>query len=339
MKVWQVEEWGLENLRACEVDSPIPATGEVQVAFEAASLNYRDYLVVTGQYNPRFPRPLVPCSDGYGTVVKVGEGVDESLLKRKVLTTFCPDWAAGEPGQETLRQTLGGPLSGVLQQYRNFRPSELLFLKEPTALTPGEWSTLPCAGVTAWNCLSGLQPGQTVLLIGTGGVSLFGLQIAKMHGARAIVLSSSAKKRALAKELGADVVGDYTQDPKWGGWVLEQTDGVGVDVVLETGGAGTLGQSLKSVKVGGRISLVGVLSGHQEPLNILPLVMKAVCVQGVVVGNHRHAEELVNAYLQTMQRPVVHQSYGWENVPEAFEALASGKQFGNLTIEFPEVPA
>jgi NADPH:quinone reductase-like Zn-dependent oxidoreductase len=337
MQVWQVEEWGLDNLKQAEVEIRPPGPGELQIAFESVSLNYRDYLVVEGKYDPRFLRPLVPCSDGYGTVVAVGKGVPSDLLKRKVLTTFCPDWPSGTPDQDSLRRTLGGPLNGVLQQFRNFRPGELLFLQEPSALTPGEWSTLPCAGVTAWNCLDGLKPGQTILLLGTGGVSLYALQIAKMRGARVLLLSSSAQKRQWAKELGADEVGDYKADPKWGQWAQKHTDCKGVDLVLETGGAGTLAQSLKAVKVGGKISLIGVLSGHQEPLNILPLVMKAVCVQGVVVGNQRHAEELVQAFLQSMQRPVVHQTFPWGEVPEAFKILASGKQFGNITIEFPEV--
>jgi NADPH:quinone reductase-like Zn-dependent oxidoreductase len=336
MQVWQVEEWGLQNLKQVELESAAPGPGEVQVAFEAASLNYRDLLVIEGKYNPRFPKPLIPCSDGYGTVVALGQGVDSGLLKQKVLTTFCPDWPSGEPNQEVLRRTLGGPEHGVLQQNRNFRPGELLFLKEPSALTPGEWATLPCAGVTAWNCLTGLKPGQTVLLIGTGGVALFGLQIAKILGARVLLLSSSAEKRERAKELGADAVGDYQADPDWGRWALEQSDGEGVDLVLETGGAGTLAQSLKAVKVGGKIALIGVLSGHQEPLNILPLVMKAVQVQGVVVGHQQHAKELVRAFLQSMQRPVVYQTFTWDEVPAAFDTLASGKQFGNITINFPQ---
>ena len=332
---WQVSEWGLAQLEKVESECPEPSAGEVQVAFQAASLNYRDLLVVEGKYNPKFPRPLVPCSDGFGSVVAVGPGVDESLLKKSVMTNFCPDWSSGEPREKVLRRTLGGPLQGALQQRRNFAPSELLWLDEPAALTPGEWATLPCAGVTAWNCLSGLKPGQTVLLIGTGGVSLFGLQIAKMHGARVLILSSSAEKRQWAKEMGADAVSDY-QDTDWGRWALEQTEGRGVDIVLETGGAGTLAQSLKAVRVGGKIALIGVLSGTKEPLNILPLVMKSVNIQGVVVGHHQHAEELVQAYLQSMQRPVVHETFGWDDVPAAFEALASGRQFGKIVVEIPQ---
>lgn len=309
------------------------------MALDSVSLNYRDLLVVKGQYNPKFPRPLVPCSDGFGRIVDVGQGVDQALLKRSVLTLFCPQWQAGEPNAQVLRQTLGGPHDGLLQKHRLFSLQELVLLSEPSALTPAEWATLPCAGVTAWNCLidqARLQAGQSVLLIGTGGVSLFGLQIAKMIGARVLLLSSSNEKRERATEMGADAVEDYKAIPKWSNWVLEQTQGRGVDVVLETGGAGTLSQSLRSVKIGGHISLIGVLSGHQEPLNILPLVMKAVKVQGAVVGHRQHAEDLIAAYLQNMLRPVVHRSFSWQQTPQAFEELASGRQFGKITIDISQ---
>jgi len=339
LQAWSVEEWGLENLALHTVDRASPGPGQVQVRFRSASLNYRDLLVVEGQYNPKFSRPLVPCSDGFGEIVAVGAGVKEEFVGRSVLTLFCPDWAGGEPTAESLRTTLGGPMDGVLTPFRNFYPSQLLFLDEPSALTPGEWSTLPCAGVTAWNCLmdlAGLQPGQSVLLIGTGGVSLFGLQIAKMVGARILLLSSDPEKRERARELGADATEDYRRNPKWSEWVREQTGGEGVDVVLETGGAGTLPQSLKAVRLGGIISLVGVLSGTRGDINILPLVMKAVNVRGAVVGNKAHSKALVKAYLQNMVRPVVHRSYEWTDVPAAFQELQSGAQFGKITINFPD---
>ena len=340
MQAWQIKDsWGLENLELTEIPERPPGPGEVQLAFQSASLNYRDLLVVKGHYNPKFPRPLIPCSDGFGRIVAVGQGVPQDLLNLSAITLFCPPWQGGSPRAETLRHTLGGPLPGVLQEYRNFRPEELLILPEPSALTPAEWATLPCAGVTAWNCLmedAKLKAGQTVLLIGTGGVSLFGLQIARMAGAKVFLLSSSNEKRVRALDMGAEAVEDYREVPEWSRWVLEKTGGLGVDVVLETGGAGTLGQSLKSVKVGGHISLLGVLSGSKESINILPLVMKAVTVRGVVVGNKQHSQALHDAYLQNMVRPVVHETYSWNHVPEAFRALSSGHQFGKITIEFPD---
>lgn len=338
MLEWSIAEWGERHLQADHVPIPEPDYGEVLVRFHAASLNYRDLLVVRGQYNPRFPRPLVPGSDGYGQIVKLGPGVAAELFHRYALTSLAPDWLAGDPEPGTLRRTLGGPWPGVLSEYRVFRAGQLVLVDEPSALTPGEWATLPCAGVTAWNCLidhARLQPGQTVVLLGTGGVSLFGLQIARMCGARALLLSSSKEKRERALELGADAVADYKARSDWGDWVLEQTSGRGADVVLETGGAGTLGQSLRAVRVGGHISLIGVLSGAQEPLNLLPLMMKAVRVQGVVVGHQEHLRQLVRAYLQSFTRPVVDQTFSFEALPEAFAYLASGRQFGKISIEYP----
>jgi NADPH:quinone reductase-like Zn-dependent oxidoreductase len=310
----------------------------VLVRFHAASLNYRDLLVVNGSYNPRFPLPLVPGSDGYGRIVKLGGGVAAELFQKFVLTTLAPDWRSGEPDPQSLRHTLGGPQQGVLVEYRVFRPEELVLVDEPSALTPGEWATLPCAGVTAWTCLvdhARLQPGQTVVLLGTGGVSIFGLQIARMMGARVLLLSSSQEKRERARLLGADAVADYRARPDWGRWVMEETGGRGADLVLDTGGAGTLAQSLRAVKIGGHISMIGVLAGAEEAVNVLPLMMKAVKVQGVVVGHQQHLRQLVRAYLQSFTRPVVDRTYALEALPEALAYLASGKHFGKIVIEFP----
>ena len=334
---WSVTQWGLKHLQAEPAPVPEPGPGQVLLRLHAASLNYRDLLIVEGKYNARFPRPLIPGSDGYGQVVGLGRGVPAELFHKFALTPFAPAWRSGGPDPRTLRQTLGGPLPGVLSQYRTFGVEELVFVDEPSALTALEWATLPCAGVTAWSALvddAGLRPGQTVVVLGTGGVALFGLQIAKMLRARVLLLSSSAEKRERARELGADAVADYRERPDWGNWVLEQTGGLGADVILETGGAGTLGQSARAVKVGGHICLIGVLSGSEEKLNLLPLLMKAVKVQGVVVGHHAHLRQLMAAYLQSFTRPVVNSVYHFEAVPEAFSLLASGNQFGKIGIDF-----
>lgn len=339
MKAWSVSQWGLDNLTLVEMEKPTPGPGEVLVRFQAASLNYRDLLVVNGHYNPRFPLPLVPGSDGFGQIVETGPGVDESLRKRYALTVFAPGWRDGPPNPAQLRQTLGGPLAGVFQEYRSFRADQVLVLEEPSALTPQEWCTLPCAGVTAWTGLvehGALQPGQTVVLIGTGGVSIFGLQIAKMMGARVLLLSSSDEKQERALEMGADEVTCYKDNPQWGKWVLEQTGGQGADLILETGGAGTLAQSLKGVKVGGRVSLIGVLSGSQEKLNILPLLMKAVQVNGIVVGHRRHLQELVTAFVQNGTRPVVDRILPFQDLPQAFAELSEGSHYGKIALDFPQ---
>lgn len=338
MLEWSVAEWGLENLQGHHVPIPEPGPGQVLLRFHAASLNYRDLLVVKGAYNPRFPRPLVPGSDGYGQIVKLGPGVAAELFHRFALTVLAPEWRSGDPEPRALRNTLGGPQPGVLSEYRVFRADDLVLLDEPSALTAAEWATLPCAGVTAWTCLidhARLQPGQTVVLLGTGGVSLFGLQIARMVGARVLLLSSSPEKRERALQLGADEVADYRARADWGNWVLEQTGGRGADVVLETGGAGTMAQSLKAARVGGHVSVIGILSGAAEQLNILPLMMKAVKMQGVVVGHQDHLRQLVRAYLQSFTRPVVDATYALEALPEAMAYLESGRHFGKITIEYP----
>lgn len=333
---WSVSSWGTENLEFLETALPAAGPGEVLVQFTTASLNYRDLLVVRGHYNPKFPLPLVPGSDAFGEIVATGPGTDESLLHRRVLTVFAPRWRSGSPDHETLRDTLGGPRQGVFQNRKSFLPSDLLVLDNPSALTPTQWSTLPCAGVTAWAGLvdhAKLKPGQTVVLIGTGGVSIFGLQIAKMLGARVLLLSSSAEKRARALEMGADEVADYRSQPNWSDWVLELTKGRGADVVLETGGAGTLAQSIRAVKVGGHISLIGVLAGFKESLNLLPLLMKAITVRSVVVGHRNHLKDLVDAYLQSGLGPVVDRTFSLSSLPEALQRLATGQHFGKICLE------
>lgn len=320
-----------------EGSKPSPGPGEVLVQFHAASLNYRDLLVVRGHYNPKYPRPLIPCSDGFATVVEVGDGVDSTLHGRRVLTNFAPDWLDGPPQERTLRHTLGGPLPGVLQEYRTFLPTQLTILEQPELMSAEQWSTLPCAGVTAWTGLfehGRLRPNQTVLLIGTGGVSVWALILARSIGARVLLLSSSPNKRKLAERLGAAATHCYREDPKWSKWVMHQTDGQGADLVVETGGSGTLEQSLKSVRVGGRISLIGVMAGTQDALNILPLLMKAVTVQGVVVGHHRHLGELIEHCSEYAISPQVDKTFAFTEAPKAFQHLASGSQFGKVCLSY-----
>ncbi len=334
---WSLEEWGLEHLKRTACPLLSPDAREVVGEILAASLNYRDLLVVQGLYNPRFPRPLVPGSDACVRIVAVGSEVSNDLVGKIALPLFSPKWTDGRPEHFTLRQTLGGPLEGVFQRYRRFLPQELVILEEADSLSPEEWATLPCAGVTAWNalfCVGQLKPGQTVLLLGTGGVSIFCLQLAKLAGARVLLLSSSSEKRARAESLGADSTYDYRQDPKWGDWVLGQTQGEGVDLVVEVGGAGTLTQSLKSVKIGGRISLLGILAGSKEPLNLLPLMMKAVAMQGVVVGHKRHLQQLLKAVVHNGLKPVVDSTYPESDLTNALNRLKTAKHFGKITISW-----
>ena len=338
MRAWVLEEWGLDNLKEVDLPELKLKADEIKVAFQAASLNYRDILVAQGLYNPKFNRPLVPCSDAYGEIIEVGSALSPTLIGRKVLTLFAPNWQAGPPNRSVLKETMGGPRQGVLQEYQNLKLDELVLLDTAERYTPHEWATFPCAGVTAWNCLieqAKLSAGHSVLFLGTGGVSLFGLQIAKLIGAKSLLLSSSPSKQQHALDMGAQAVENYKNNPKWSDWVLEQTQGQGVDVVLETGGAGTLEQSVRSAKVGGHISLIGVLGGHQKPLNILPIIMKALKIQGAVVGNRQHSQNLVRAFSESSLKPVIHKTFSWDRVPQAFQELQRGHHLGKITVSFP----
>lgn len=337
MIAWSIPKWGLDNLRLQEVPDPKPGPGQVVVKFAAASLNYRDLLVVNGLYNPKFPLPLIPGSDASGKIVELGPAVAKSNLNQNVLTTFAPKWHTGPPKKELVRPTLGGPLAGVFSEYRVFDLEDLLFPPCPSWLTPTELASLPCAGVTAWNALvdyAQLKPGQVVVILGTGGVSIFGIQIAAMLGAKPLVLSSSPSKRARAIALGAKAAADYNEIPEWSKWVLEETAGKGADVVLETGGSGTLEQSLKAVKVGGCVPLIGTVSGTKGGLNILPIVMKSIRVQGVTVGNKDQLQSLISAFGEVKERPIIGEVFKLEELPLALERLAEAKHFGKIAIDF-----
>ncbi|HQN97691.1 MAG TPA: NAD(P)-dependent alcohol dehydrogenase, partial [Thermoanaerobaculales bacterium] len=263
--------FGLDNLQLGERPDPAPGPGEVLLRMRAVSLNYRDLMTVEGSYNPRQPLPLVPCSDGVGEVAAVGEGVSRVAVGDRVATLFSQGRMGGRPTVEELRATLGGPLDGTL--------AELMVLPErgvirvPEHLSDAEAATLPCAALTAWSALveqGRVAAGDTVLVQGTGGVSIFALQFAQMLGARVIVLSSSDDKLVKARRLGAWQEINYLDDPQWGKTVRELTGGVGVDHIVEVGGAGTLAQSLQAIRVGGEISLVGVLAGGASELSIVP---------------------------------------------------------------------
>ncbi len=273
MRAWEIQNgFGLDNLRLAERPDPRPGPGHVLIRVRAVSLNYRDLLTVEGKYNPKQKLPLVPCSDGAGEVVAVGEGVTRAKPGDRVCGIFAQRWIAGEPNRERLRSTLGGPLDGML--------AELVVLDEegvvtvPPHLTDEEAATLPCGGVTAWSALvtlGHLTAGDTVLLLGTGGVSIFALQLAQLLGLRALITSSSDEKLERARQLGASGLINYQKTPEWSGAVRELTGGAGVDLVVEVGGAGTLEQSLRSVRMGGTVCLIGNLAGlaAQVPLALV----------------------------------------------------------------------
>lgn len=335
MKAGQISAWGLENLKITEVsEPPKPGKGEVLVRMRAASLNFRDYLVVNGKYNPKFPLPMVPLSDGAGEVAEVGEEVTRFSVGDKVLAQFAPLWISGNANHQELRTTLGGPLDGTLREYAVFPETALVSM--PDHLTFEEGATLPCAALTAWSALfveNKLQPGEVVVVQGTGGVSLFALQFAKMTGARVIVTSSSEEKLERAKEFGADELINYRSTPDWEKEVKKLTDGEGADHIIEVGGAGTLQKSVKCVKHFGVVHLIGVLAGGSGEFHLLPVVMSNVRLQGVIVGSRKSFESMNAAISSNRLKPVVDKTFSMAESKEAIQYLKDGKHFGKIAIQ------
>lgn len=333
MRVWEIRGgFGLEHLVVGERPDPTPGPGEVLVRVGACSLNRRDLMTVMGEYNPRQPLPLVPLSDGAGRIEALGEGVSGLAVGERVCGLFCQGYQGGAPTRAKLRQTLGGPLGGML--------AELVVLpadgvaRVPEHLSDEEAATLPCAALTAWTALveeGGLQAGESVLVLGTGGVSLFALQLAKLAGARVFVTSSSDEKLARARALGADEGINYRSDPKWGD-TARKLAGEGVDHVVEVGGAGTLSQSLKAVRTGGTVHLIGVLGGAVNDLNLVPLFMGHRRLQGVFVGHGDAFAALTRAVAQHRLRPVIDRTFAFDETKEALAHMQGERHFGKICI-------
>ncbi|MBL8022300.1 MAG: NAD(P)-dependent alcohol dehydrogenase [Leptospirales bacterium] len=338
MKSFEIQSgFGLDNLKLVDRADPVPGHGEVLVRMRAASLNFRDYLTVIGQYNPRYKLPLVPGSDGAGEVLSVGPGVEEWKSGDRVMSCFALDWLSGIPGLKQVRNSsLGGPLDGTLTELRVFPARSLVAI--PEALSYEEAATLPCAGVTAWSALATetqVLPGQVVVVLGTGGVSIFALQFAKMMGAVVIVTSSSGEKLAKAQALGADHVINYRDKPAWSKEVRRITAMEGADHIIEVGGAGTLEESLKAVKFFGHISLIGILAGSAKELNLLPILMQNVRMQGVLVGSRNGLEQSARAIEAHKIKPVIDRTFPFSETRAAIQYLADGKHFGKVSISIP----
>ncbi|HKS41888.1 MAG TPA: NAD(P)-dependent alcohol dehydrogenase [Blastocatellia bacterium] len=335
MKVYEVKEFGIENLALVNREEPQPGANEVVVKFHAASLNYRDLMFVNGVYNPKAKLPAVPFSDGAGEVTAVGSNVTRWKIGDRVCPIFTQGWIEGEPSLQKNRATLGaGALDGVLREYGAFDENGLVQI--PEHLSFEEAATLPCAAVTAWDALidSGrLKAGQTVLALGTGGVSIFALQLAKMHGARVIITSSSDEKLERAKELGADETINYKSAPNWDKEVLSRTNKIGVDHVIEVGGAGTLSKSLNSVRVGGHVALIGVLASGND-FNPLSVLMKGVRLHGIFVGSRQMFEDMNSAIEANKLKPVIDKTFAFEEVREALKYMESGSHFGKIVVRF-----
>lgn len=326
--------FGLENLRVVERDVPRPGRGQVLLQMKAAALNYRDLLMVRGRYNPRQSLPLIPCSDGVGIVGAVGDGVSRVAVGDRVAGIFSQRWIAGPPTRDRVRSTLGGPLDGMLAEYVLL--DEQGVVRVPPHLSDAEAATLPCAAVTAWSALvveGGVMAGDTVLVQGSGGVSLFALQIAKLLGARVIATSSSDEKLERLRALGADGAINYRTTPAWGEAARALAGGDGVDHVIEVGGIATLQESLRAVRIGGRVAMIGVLSGAVDKLNITPIFMRQIRVQGILVGSRDSFEQMNRAITQHQLRPVLDErSFELADARQALEHLASGRHFGKIAI-------
>ena len=299
---------------------------------KAASLNYRDLLMVTGNYNPRLKMPLVPCSDGVGIVESAGEGCSMKSGTR-VSPIFARTWHDGPPFREMLKRTHGGPLNGTLQQFMVVPEADVV--EVPEHLSDEQAAALPCAGLTAWSALverGPVRPGEKLLILGTGGVSIFALQFGKILGAEIIITSGSDDKLQKAKEMGAHHLINYRTSPNWDREVFKLTGGQGVDHIVEVGGVGTLEKSIRSVRPGGSIYLIGVLAGKEAPLDLTPVLMQDIRIQGVVVGSRRAFQNMNRAVEVHNIKPAVDRVFSFEDSVKAFEYLKGGSHFGKVCI-------
>lgn len=335
MKAFQIDKpFGFDALKQVELPEPRPGAGEVLVRVRAVSLNFRDLMVVQGVYGSGVITPLIPLSDGAGEVVQVGEGVQSLKVGDRVAGSFFPYWIDGEATQVE-RTALGGGMNGMLAEYVVL--PEQGAVAYPAHLTFEEAATLPCAGVTAWNAVAGscLRPGQTVLLQGTGGVSVFALQFAKLCGTRTLVISSSDEKLERATVLGATLGLNYHQERNWDQWAKSVSDGAGVDLVVEVGGARTLEHSLRALAVNGQISMIGVLSGAETQMNIGLVLMKGARLRGIYVGPRRMFDRMNQAITLHKLRPVIDCMFDFEETPDALRFMQSGAHFGKIVIRMP----
>ena len=333
MKSWLLEKTGRENLNLVDISEPKPGPGQILVRTKAVSLNYRDKLVIENKYPLPILFPMVPGSDLAGEVVAVGSGVSRFKTGDQVISLFRPKWLRGVPSHEAIRENLGGPLPGVLAEYVLL--SEQGALAYPDYLTPVEASTLPVAAITAWVALfkhGNLKPGETVLLQGSGGVSLFALQLAVAHGARVLVTSRSPGKIARLKQLGAEEVIDTSTSTAWDEAVLQLTDGRGADHILDVLGGDAVPLSILAAAWGGHIALIGIMDRPTTTISILTAMGKTLRLQGVSVGSRGDMEELL-AFVETHRiSPIIDARYSFDALPEALDHLDRGP-FGKVVVD------
>lgn len=337
MRVWEVQDaWGIDHLKMVERPDPAgPAAGQVAIKMRAASVNYRDLATVLNK--AQFGRlPQIPLSDGAGEVIAVGPGVTRFKEGDRVCPSFFPNWIDGSPSIAARAGSLGSAdAAGVLQDI--FVANEEAFSRAPDNLSWVEAATLPCAGLTAWRAIvveGQIKTGDTVLVQGTGGVSMFALQFAKMHGAKVIATSSSDAKLERARELGADHLINYRTTPEWGRAAFDLTSGRGADLVVEVGGAGTINQSLAAAGIGGRILIIGVLGGRAQEILMPTIFGKNLRLIGLSVGSRSQFEQMSSAIVRANMKPLVDRVYPFAQLPAMMESMVSNDHMGKICLDF-----
>lgn len=332
MKAYEIQKFGIDGLAVVDRPVPEPRDNQVLIKMHAWSLNYRDLMTVTGRYNPKLKMPQIPLSDGAGEIAAVGSEVEGFKPGDRVANTFFERWVSGTQTDEQARTALGAGRDGVMAEYVALHQDGVIPI--PSHLSYEEAATLPCAGLTAWNAVvfSGrIKPGDTVLTLGTGGVSVFALQFALMNGARVIITSSSDQKLEKARALGTSEIINYKQKPDWGKQVRQICGGRGVDLVVEVGGPGTFNQSIAAVRREGTVSLIGVLAQGSES-NILPVLMNGIRVQGIFVGSREMFSAMNSAIAMHKLHPVIDRTFGFKELPEALRLMEAGGHFGKIVV-------
>jgi NADPH:quinone reductase-like Zn-dependent oxidoreductase len=322
---------GLDRLEIVDRPDPgQPGPGQIRVAIRATSLNFHDLLVVTGAVPGADGR--VPMADGAGIVEAVGDGAHAFRVGDHVVSTFFPAWLDGGPSIGDFSGTPGDGIDGYAQQYV-VCPAEA-FTHAPAGWSHAEAATITTAGLTAWRALveGGVKPGDTVLALGTGGVSIWALQLAKLMGARVAITSSSDDKLARATALGADHVLNYRTTENWGAAIRDWTDGRGVDHVIEVGGPGTLAQSIEAIRIGGHIALIGVLTGIGGHVPTALLMARQARLQGLIVGSRAQQQDFVRALDASSLRPVIDRTFGFDELRQAFEEQQRARHFGKICV-------
>lgn len=337
MRYWSFDTgFGLDKLVQKTADTPRPGPRDVLLGMRAASLNYRDLVVLRGQHGRRVRPPLVPLSDGVGTVIATGRDVTGLAPGDRVAPAFFQNWEGGPPPEDLEAGRLGGPRDGVLCTHAVFPARGVVAV--PDHLSDAEAATLPCAGVTAWSALCGedpVRPGETVLVLGSGGVALMAILLARAAGVRTIVTTSSEDRADRLRALGADHVIDRTTTPDWAEEARRLTGGTGVDRILELGGGATLAQSVRTARTGGRIILIGNVTGNTAELFLPAILTRQLTLRAVTVGPRAHLAALARAVARHGLHPPVAARIPFDAAPDAYRMLETGRVFGNVCIEMP----